>query len=328
MKYNYSNESYFLKETRSIYGDSLLKPKNDFVFKKIFGDVKNKELLISLLNSILMEKVNDVTILNSELLKEHVEDKKGILDVRAVTDAGYNIDIEIQVLRTASMPKRSLFYWARLYGEQIVAGEKYNKLKKTITINILDFNCLDTNKYHSTFHLWEDKERFKLTDVMEIHFIELGKLNGLESLDNLYQWMSFIKSDSREVVEKMAKVNPDIEKAFDILRTMSQDKQTRALYLSREMALHDEATRLAEAIEEGLERGKTEGMAKGIVEGRAEGMAEGKSEILLKLLQKKFKDLPGDIQEGIKKLSEDKLDVLAMDVFELNTCENIYKYLY
>ncbi|WP_243125432.1 Rpn family recombination-promoting nuclease/putative transposase [Clostridium amazonitimonense] len=319
MQYTYINESYFIKEATSMYEGFLLKPKNDFVFKRIFGDAKNKNLLISLLNSILMERVEDVTILNSELLKEHLEDKKGILDVRAVTDAGYNIDIEIQVLRTASMPQRSLFYWAKLYGEQIVAGEKYNKLKKTITINILDFDCLNTDKYHSIFHLWEDEERFKLTDVMEIHFIELNKLNKINTSDNLSQWMNFIKGDSKEVVEKMAKVNPDIEKAFDILRTMSQDKETRALYLSREMALHDEATRLAEAIEEGLERGKTEGRAKGIIEGRVE--------ILIKQLQKKFKDLPKNVEEGIKKLPENRLDLLAMDIFELITIDDIYKYL-
>ncbi|MBU5591251.1 Rpn family recombination-promoting nuclease/putative transposase [Clostridium sp. MSJ-4] len=192
-------------------------------------------------------------------------------------------------------------------------------LKKTITINILDFDCLNTDKYHSIFHLWEDEERFKLTDVMEIHFIELNKLNKINTSDNLSQWMNFIKGDSKEVVEKMAKVNPDIEKAFDILRTMSQDKETRALYLSREMALHDEATRLAEAIEEGLERGKTEGRAKGIIEGR--------TEILIKQLQKKFKDLPKNVEEGIKKLPENRLDLLAMDIFELITIDDIYKYL-
>lgn len=49
----------------------------------------------------------------------------------------------------------------------------------------------------------------------------------------------------------MARINTDIEKAFDILRTMSQDKEARMLYLAREMALHDEATRREEALEEG-----------------------------------------------------------------------------
>ena len=109
----------------------------------------------------------------------------------------------------------------------------------------------------------------------------------------------------------MAKINPDIEKAFDILRTMSQDKETRALYLSREMALHDEATRLGEAIEEG----------------RAEGKSKGKAEILIKQLNKKFNSLPQDIENSIKKLSEDKLEILALDIFDLKSLDEIYKYI-
>ena len=51
----------------------------------------------------------------------------------------------------------------------------------------------------------------------------------------------------------MAKVNRDIDKAYDILTTMSCDEKTRMEYLSREMALHDEATRIDEAIKEGIE---------------------------------------------------------------------------
>jgi len=219
------------------------------------------------------------------------------------------------IIRTISMPQRSLFYSAKLYGEQIIAGEKYYKLKKTITINILDFNCLDTINYHSVFHLWEDKNKFKLTDVMEIHFVELTKLTNIITNDNLSQWMNFMKGDSREVYEKMAKINPDIEKAFDILRTMSQDKETRALYLSREMALHDEATRLGEAIEEGR------------AEGEAKGKAEGKADILIKQLNKKFNSLPQAIENSIKKLSEDKLEILALDIFDLKSLDEIYKYI-
>ena len=154
---------------------------------------------------------------------------------------------------------------------------------------------------------------------MEIHFVELTKLTNIINNDNLSQWMNFMKGDSREVYEKMAKINPDIEKAFDILRTMSQDKETRALYLSREMALHDEATRLGEAIEEGLERGKTEG--------KSQGIAQGKADILIKQLNKKFNSLPQDIENSIKKLSEDKLEILALDIFDLKSLDEVYKYI-
>ena len=55
---------------------------------------------------------------------------------------------------------------------------------------------------------------------------------------------------------KVAKTDSNIDKAFEILETISLSKEERAAYLSREMALHDEATRLSEAEERGEERGE------------------------------------------------------------------------
>ena len=67
--------------------------------------------------------------------------------------------------------------------------------------------------------------------------------------DSLYNWLKFISGDSREEMVKVAKTDDKIDKAFEILETISLSKEERAAYLSREMALHDEATRLSEAEE-------------------------------------------------------------------------------
>ncbi|KJR45297.1 Signal transduction histidine kinase [Desulfosporosinus sp. I2] len=53
-------------------------------------------------------------------------------------------------------------------------GMAYKELAKAVTINILDFNYLNqTKNYHSVFHLYEDEERFQLTEALEMHFMEL-----------------------------------------------------------------------------------------------------------------------------------------------------------
>ncbi|MGL5152770.1 MAG: Rpn family recombination-promoting nuclease/putative transposase [Clostridium sp.] len=138
-----------------------MKVKNDYVFKRIFGDENNKDILIDFLKAVLKVNINDIEILNSELSKENITDKKSILDIRATIDKNINIDIEIQVARTGYMPQRSLYYWAKLYSEQLKISERYGKLKKTICINILDFNTLDTKKYHSVFKIKEDEVKSK-----------------------------------------------------------------------------------------------------------------------------------------------------------------------
>jgi len=48
---------------------------------------------------------------------------------------------------------------------------------KTITVNIVNFNCIDNDKAHNVFHIREDSAGIILTDVLEIHFLELTKLN-------------------------------------------------------------------------------------------------------------------------------------------------------
>ena len=192
----------------------------------------------------------DISILNNELTKENISDKKSILDIRAIIEGMIEIDIEIQLARTMYMPARSLYYWSKIYCEQLKIGEKYNGLKKTICINILDFQATQSKKYHSIFRLKELEEQFELTDLIEIHFIEMPKLKNYTKDDNLSQWISFIKSKSEKEMRDMAVINKEIDKALEVLIMMSKSKEERAAYLSREMALHDEATRLDEAKEQ------------------------------------------------------------------------------
>lgn len=229
----------------------FMKPKNDYVFKRIFGDERNSDILISFLEAVLKIHIKKVDILNNELPKINIEDKKSILDIRATINDNTQIDVEIQVARIRYMPERSLYYWAKMYCEQLSTSEKYTNLQKTICINIVDFEATEKKSYHSIYRIREEEDNYLLTDLLEIHFLELTKLNQFDDNSKLYNWLNFIKADSIEEVKSMAMADRNIDKAFHILRTMSQSKEERAAYLSREMALHDEATRLDDAKEEG-----------------------------------------------------------------------------
>lgn len=182
----------------------LMSPKIDFVFKLIFGDEKHKDLLIAFLSAVLglpESEFEEISIINSELLREFAEDKKGILDVRAKTKLGKQIDIEIQILPTEFMPERTMFYWSKMYLSQVKPGDTYDKLMKCITINIVDFKCVPINKLHTKYHLTEDKTGYMLTDILEVHFLELPKLFDEEVLkdenDPIVQWMEFIDAKSK-----------------------------------------------------------------------------------------------------------------------------------
>ncbi|NMB97099.1 MAG: Rpn family recombination-promoting nuclease/putative transposase [Clostridiaceae bacterium] len=89
------------------------------------------EWLISLLSAILKlprEVFAGIEIINTELHKLFKDDKKGILDIRAMLSNGKQVNIETQVLPSVFMPKRTLFYWSKMYTIQTREGDTYNTL--------------------------------------------------------------------------------------------------------------------------------------------------------------------------------------------------------
>ncbi len=63
-----------MREINNKYIDNfIMSPKNDFVFKLIFGDEKNKDILTAFLSAALrltQEEFLGIELLNTELLRE------------------------------------------------------------------------------------------------------------------------------------------------------------------------------------------------------------------------------------------------------------------
>jgi len=237
----------------------IMSPKYDFVFKYIFGNENHKDLLIALLSDVLglpEEEFEEIEIINSELLKEFKEDKKGILDIRVKTKVGKQIDVEIQILPTDYMAERTMFYWSKMYTSQIKPGDTYDKLKKCVTINIVDFKCTPLKKLYSSYHITEDKTGYRLTDILEVHFLEISKLFDYDierdENDPIVQWMEFLDAESKGAMEMLAGKNKDIKKAYDLLQIISKDEKARMLYEARYAEISDQKTRLKSAEEKGI----------------------------------------------------------------------------
>ena len=243
----------------------LLNPKIDFVFKKIFGSEKHPGVLISFLNAVLKPKNNitDVEIKNTDIDKSYIEDKFSRLDVKAVTSKNEIINIEIQLKNEYNMIQRSLYYWSKLYEEQLEEGDRYDKLCRTVCINILDFKYLKNDRFHNGYRLKEIETNEELTDLEEIHFIEIPKLKKINSekdiVDVLEGWVEFLRDPESEVVRKLEMTNKEIREAKDELYRLSMDEKERALYFIREKSIRDEISALANAEEKRMERGIKKG---------------------------------------------------------------------
>ena len=66
-----------------------------------------------------------------------------------------------------------MFYWAKMYTSDFKAGESYDSLHKCITINIMAETFPLNNAVHSLYLLQEKEKHTMLTDVLEIHFLDL-----------------------------------------------------------------------------------------------------------------------------------------------------------
>ena len=138
------------------------------------------------------------------------------------------------------------------------SGRKYSNIKKCVGISILDFEYIrQCNKFHTVYHFREDAENLMYTDVMEIHVVELPKLPSLNDGTSLYDWVRFIKAETREEFEMLAKQSKYLEAAYETLNQISADEEKRHQYLRREVALYDQNT----LMEENYERGKMVGKA-------------------------------------------------------------------
>lgn len=271
----------------------ILDPKNDVVFQKIFGSPENEDILISFLNALLekteKEKIKHIEYVDTKLSDiETIDDKIGILDVRVTTEKGIHINVEIQLINRYNMINRTLFYWSKLFSRQIKKGENYKNLNKTITINILNFNYIDSEKYHTTYHLYEDDEKIMLSDTLEIHFVELPKfLDEKPELNNsLNKWLAFLTKPEKEVMEVVEMGEPAIRKAITVLDMLSRDPETVRLAELRMKKILDEKSMLEGAKQEGKEEDALNFLKLGISE---EIVAQGTGLSIDKIMEIKLK---------------------------------------
>ena len=118
----------------------LLSITNDYVFKRTFGYTEDGEVTKVLLRDVLLDEINSIELNNQTITeKELMDDKVGILDIKAVLNGSTQCDVEMQVVNQHNIEKRILFYWAKMYAQTIKEGNQYQDLKKSICVLIADF---------------------------------------------------------------------------------------------------------------------------------------------------------------------------------------------
>uniref|UniRef100_UPI0026EEBCA3 Rpn family recombination-promoting nuclease/putative transposase n=1 Tax=Brachyspira innocens TaxID=13264 RepID=UPI0026EEBCA3 len=155
---------------------------NDYFIRYLFSHAGNENIALNFINAVFkdlnFETFKKIEILNPFNIAENYDEKESIVDIKATTETGITVLIEIQARGNEDFIKRALYYWAYNYSSSLNRGSFYDELKPTVSINITNFILTNEDKVHSCYVLKELNNNKILTDHCQLHFLELPKFNS------------------------------------------------------------------------------------------------------------------------------------------------------
>ena len=240
-----------------------VKKLNDFFIRYFFGLEGDEDLLLSFINAIMIDSnfatFVSVEIINPFNLSEKANNKESIVDLKAVTEDGIIVIIEIQTYSTKNFFERTLYYWSKNYSNILKKGEDYPELKPVISINLIDDILFDKtdNRMHTCYLLKEKNSNKILTDHIQLHYIEIPKFNNDSNITTeLKNWILFLKSNKEEDMSQLLKEDTIFEKAMKKYNYFTDNEDLLNEYDRREAYLVYQSSLMRGAKEDGFEEGK------------------------------------------------------------------------
>lgn len=222
---------------------------SDVIFKAVFGQEcpDSKAALIQLLNLVLNRKENpivDLVYKNSFSITEAENEKVIIMDIKVETSNGELIDIEMQVGNLDFYINRSVYYGCNQIVKGLEKGEDYDKMKKSIIISFVKGILFpNTRAFHSVNTLCERNTGEELTNLLQLHYIELDKINCrlcVKDLGPLEQFGAYMKCTGNpyetDFIERLIQEGEKVISMTDsVLKKVSEEEKLYHLRMSREM---------------------------------------------------------------------------------------------
>ena len=240
-----------------------VKKLNDFFIRYFFGLKGDEDLLLSFINAIMIDSnfatFKYVEIMNPFNLSEKANNKESIVDLKAITEDGIIVIIEIQTYSTKNFFERTLYYWSKNYSNVLKKGEDYPKLKPVISINLIDDILFDKNdkRMHTCYLLKEKNTNEILTDHIQLHYVEIPKFDENANISKeLKNWILFLKSNKEEDMSQLLKEDTIFEKAMKKYNYFTDNEDLLNEYDKREAYLVYQHSLMRDFKEEGREEEK------------------------------------------------------------------------
>jgi len=246
---------------------------NDFMFGKIMQDAELcKELLQRILPDLEIDHIEYPEAQKS--IRTDVDAKSVRLDVYVRDGKGTIYDIEMQVVDTKELPKRSRYYQSMIDLQLIDKGEYYKKLKPSYIIFICPFDLFEKGRHIYTFEniCKEDNSVFLKDGAVKIF------LNADSDQDDVSKGLkAFLDYVAGKKTE-----DDFVQRLEEAVEQARKNREWRHEYMT--LLMRDQEN-IEKGIEKGMEKGKIEGRAEEIIESGFEfGLSE--KDILTRLQNK------------------------------------------
>ncbi|GHT23896.1 hypothetical protein FACS189430_07910 [Bacteroidia bacterium] len=256
-----------------------LDPKNDLVFKRVFGE--HPHLLISFLNALLpLEKdrvVESVEYLPHEQADIQIDSRRTIVDVKCKDSHGRQFIVEMQMYWSSVFNSRMVFNASRAFARQLKKGDNYTQLKPVYGIAILNDYMQPKDENSNFYHHYKTVNIENTNDVihgLEFVLVELPKFKPEKIADRKMAilWLRFLKEVGEEnfKVDKEMAGNEEINEAIEICAEGGFTEDELETYETYWDKIRTEIAVNIASFEEGKAKGKAEGLNEGVNIGKWE----------------------------------------------------------
>lgn len=198
--------------------------KSNYLLRKVLNSENNLDILQDFVEAILNVNIQKIFLnpyLNIKSKQLPAEENFGIADMRIKTKENQEFNVGIQLIDGKYIQTKLLLYYAQIHSNQIEYKDN-RKITNTVTINILNQNYYDSFSYHKIIQMKSTNKGIENNELKDeeilLHVIELPKYQPifLHNLNKKEQWITYLKGDNAEEIERVKRMNYKINK-LDIL---------------------------------------------------------------------------------------------------------------
>ena len=198
-----------------------LDPKNDLVFKKIFG--RHPTLLISFLNAVLPlpkgKIIQDLEYLPTENVPDLPKvEKRSIVDVRCYDQDKRHFIVEMQMAFSKHFMRRFIYNATSVYTRQLKIAEDYESLNPVYGLAIVHQKFSQESDWLHHYQFLHHQNRDNALDDIHLVLLELPKFEPKTPSEKKLTvlWLRFMTEidEKTNTVDKELLEVPEIKEAL------------------------------------------------------------------------------------------------------------------